>query len=97
MAKKKVRCQWGHLFLGKNIIYRADGRRICKACRKDRDRAYYLRHRERILEQTHAYYRAHREAYLAYSRVRNTAARNAARAARARLWGDFGRKAGVSA
>ena len=46
MARVTARCLRGHAFTPENTALRADGRgRICRACRRERERARYERER----------------------------------------------------
>ena len=43
--RAKMHCPAGHPYAGENLYVRPDGRRKCRACQRDHDRAYYARKR----------------------------------------------------
>jgi hypothetical protein len=90
MAFKKTVCQYGHSFLiEENLAYRKDGRRICKPCKADRDKAFYLKHRDRLRARKRAYYQANKARYKAYAAARYPQIKRARAEAIGQRWGSF--------
>jgi len=58
-----VLCQRKHDYqgTGRSLRY-VDGSRTCCQCKAERNRAYYLKHKDKILEQQRGYQRKRRDA-----------------------------------